>query len=106
VEAEYRIRVDEQRLRPQSGGAGQHRGGDGMVRSYTVLGEGLSLTTMFERRVVSPYGLQGGAPGLPFRVTLHRDGTSRELLGKENLALAVGDRVVIETSGGGGYGAA
>ena len=59
---------------------------------------------MFERRVVPPYGLQGGAPGLPFRVTLHRDGTSRELLGKENLALAVGDRVVIETSGGGGYG--
>jgi N-methylhydantoinase B len=106
VEAEYMIRVDEQRLRSGSGGAGRHRGGDGMVRTYTVMGEGLSLTTMFERRVVVPYGLQGGADGAPFRVTLHRAGTSRELSGKENLALAVGDRVVMETSGGGGYGKA
>jgi N-methylhydantoinase B len=106
VEAEYMIRVDEQRLRAGSGGAGAHRGGDGMVRSYTVLGPGLSLTTMFERRVVPPYGLQGGKAGLPFRVTLHQAaGGSRELSGKENLPLAVGDRVVIETSGGGGYGA-
>ncbi|CAN5122100.1 hydantoinase B/oxoprolinase family protein [soil metagenome] len=105
VEAEYMIRVDEQRLRTGSGGAGAHRGGEGMVRSYTVLGAGLSLTTMFERRIVPPYGLQGGKAGLPFRVTLHHAvGGSRELSGKENLALAVGDRVVIETSGGGGYG--
>jgi N-methylhydantoinase B len=105
VEAEYMIRVDEQRLRRGSGGAGRHRGGEGMVRAYTVMGEGLSLTTMFERRVVPPYGLQGGDAGLPFRVTLHcASGGSRELSGKENLALAVGDRVVMETSGGGGYG--
>jgi len=107
VEAEYMIRVDEQRLRSGSGGAGRHRGGEGMVRAYTVLGVGLSLTTMFERRVVPPYGLQGAADGLPFRVTLHRAaGGSGELSGQENLALAVGDRVVMETSGGGGYGKA
>jgi len=107
VEAEYMIRVDEQRLRPNSAGAGQHKGGAGLLRSYTVLADGLSLTTMFERRVVPPYGLQGGAAGAPFRVTLHRaSGGSRELSGKENLALAMGDRVVMETSGGGGYGRA
>ena len=47
-----------------------------------------------------------GEDGAPFRVTLHRAGTSRELSGKENIALAVGDRVVMETSGGGGYGKA
>ncbi|MGE0715221.1 MAG: hydantoinase B/oxoprolinase family protein [Alphaproteobacteria bacterium] len=105
VEAEYMLRVDAQRLRPGSGGAGRHRGGDGMVRAYAVLGDGLSLTTMFERRVVPPYGLAGGDPGQPFRAVLHRAGTdARELRGKENLALAAGDRVVIETSGGGGYG--
>jgi N-methylhydantoinase B len=105
VEAEYMIRVEEQRLRRNSGGAGRHRGGDGMVRSYTVLADGLSLTTMFERRVVAPYGLQGGADGAPFRVTLHHAaGGSRELRGKENLTLHTGDRVVMETSGGGGYG--
>jgi len=105
VEAEYMIRVEEQRLRPGSGGAGKHRGGEGMIRTYTVLGEGLTLTTMFERRVVPPYGLMGGEAGAPFRVTLHHAaGSSRELSGKENLTLAVGDRVVMETSGGGGYG--
>jgi N-methylhydantoinase B len=54
---------------------------------------------------VPPYGLQGGDAGAPFRVTLHHAaGGSRELRGKENLALAMGDRVVMETSGGGGYG--
>jgi N-methylhydantoinase B len=105
VESEYLIRVEEQRLRPGSGGAGRRRGGDGMRRVYVVLGDGLSLTTMFERRVIAPYGLQGGADGAPFRVTLHRAaGGSRELSGKENLTLAMGDRVVMETSGGGGYG--
>ena len=78
-----------------------------MVRSYTVLADGLSLTTMFERRVVAPYGLQGGADGLPFKVMLYpARGNSRELSGKENLALFAGDRVVMETSGGGGYGKA
>ena len=107
VEAEYMIRVDEQRLRPGSGGKGRHRGGEGMIRSYTVLADGLTLTTMFERRVVPPYGLMGGEAGAPFRVTLHRAaGGSRELSGKENLTLAMGDRVVMETSGGGGYGTA
>ena len=106
VEAEYMMRVDEQRLRRGSGGAGRHRGGDGMRRAYTVMADGLSLTTMFERRVIAPYGMQGGADGAPFRVTLHRAaGGSRELSGKENLALARGDRIVMETSGGGGYGA-
>ena len=86
VEAEYMIRVEEQRLRPGSGGKGRHRGGEGMIRTYTVLGDGLTLTTMFERRVVPPYGLMGGEAGAPFRVTLHRAaGGSRELSGKENL---------------------
>ena len=105
VEAEYFVRVDEQRVRAGSGGAGRHRGGDGMVRSYLVLKEGMALTTMFERRVIPPYGLQGGEAGAPFRVTLYpRDGNSRVLTGKENLRLQAGDRVVMETSGGGGYG--
>ncbi len=102
------IRVEEQRLRRGSGGAGRHRGGDGMVRTYTVMGDGLTLTTMFERRVVPPYGLMGGEAGAPFRVTLHRAGRRRaaSFSGKENLALAKGDRVVMETFGGGGYGRA
>jgi N-methylhydantoinase B len=105
VEAEYFVRVEEQRLRAGSGGAGRHRGGDGQRRTYAVLKDGMTLTTMFERRVIPPYGLQGGQPGQPFRCTLLRsDGTTRVVTGKENLSLRAGDRVVLETCGGGGYG--
>jgi N-methylhydantoinase B len=105
VEAEYFVRVEEQRLRAGSGGAGRHRGGDGQRRTYAVLKDGMTLTTMFERRVVPPYGLQGGQPGQPFRCTLLRsDGSTREVTGKENMTLRAGDRVVLETCGGGGYG--
>ncbi len=61
---------------------------------------------MFERRVVPPYGLQGGAAGAPFNARLIRaDGEQTELTGKTHVQLFRGDRVVLETSGGGGYGA-
>ena len=72
VEAEYPIRVECQRLRDGSGGAGRRRGGEGLHREYRVLCDDMSVTTMFERRVVPPYGLQGGEPGAPFRVTVAR----------------------------------
>jgi N-methylhydantoinase B len=66
----------------------------------------VSLTSMFERRVVPPYGLQGGAHGAPFRVTIERDdGNLEELPGKANIRLNRGDRVIVESCGGGGYGA-
>ncbi len=65
----------------------------------------VSLTSMFERRVIPPYGLQGGAPGAPFQVTLvSADGKRREVKGKANLRLAEGDRIVLESCGGGGFG--
>ena len=65
IEAEYPIRIDSQRLRAGSGGAGAHRGGEGLHREYRVLCDDMSVTSMFERRVVPPYGLQGGAAGAP-----------------------------------------
>jgi N-methylhydantoinase B len=105
VEAEYPLRVERQQLRTGSGGSGRHRGGDGMVREYRILGEGLSLTTMFERRIVPPYGLRGGSDGAPMQVTLHRDGNVETLRGKQNVALEPQDLVRVETPGGGGYGA-
>jgi N-methylhydantoinase B len=105
IEAEYPIRVDRHALRRGSGGAGRHRGGEGLHREYTITGEQVSLTSMFERRVVPPYGLQGGEPGAPFRVTIERaDGKSEDLPGKANIRLARGDRVIVESCGGGGYG--
>ena len=60
---------------------------------------------MFERRIVPPYGLRGGDDGAPFRV--HRiaaDGRKTELPGKINMRLDRDDRIVMQSSGGGGYG--
>ena len=105
VEAEYMIRVEEQRLRPQLRRRRQASRRRRAVRTYTVLADGLTLTTMFERRVVPPYGLQGGGDGAPFRVTLHRAAAAAASFpARRTLPCAMGDRVVMETSGGGGYG--
>ena len=60
---------------------------------------------MFDRRVVPPYGLQGGEPGAPFRVNVVRAGGEQfEMPGKANIRLGRGDRVIVESCGGGGYG--
>ena len=105
VEAEYPIRVECQRLRTGSGGAGRRRGGEGLHRAYRVLCDDMSVTSMYERRVVPPYGLQGGEPGAPFRVTIdHADGRRSDLPGKANVRLDRDDVVIVESCGGGGYG--
>jgi N-methylhydantoinase B len=105
IEAEYPVSIERQSLRRGSGGAGAHRGGDGLHREYRVLAERMSLTSMFERAVVPPYGLQGGEPGATFRVTvIPADGEAYQLPGKANVQLNNGDRVVVESCGGGGYG--
>ncbi len=105
VEAEFPIRIECQRLRQESGGAGRHRGGDGLYREYRVLTDEMSVTSMFERRIVPPYGLQGGNSGAPFRVTIVRaDGTRSDMPGKANLRLGRDDVVIVESCGGGGYG--
>jgi N-methylhydantoinase B len=103
IEAEYPIQILRHEFRVGSGGAGTHAGGLGQVRSYRLLGEA-TLTTMLDRRIVPPWGVFGGANGLPYRITLERDGERREVKGKETLPLRPGDIVTIETSGGGGYG--
>jgi N-methylhydantoinase B len=103
VETEYPIEILRQRLRTGSGGGGAHRGGCGFTRAYRVLADA-TLTTMLERRVVPPWGAFGGRAGAPYQVTLERDGTARDIKGKETVRLLAGDVVVIDTSGGGGYG--
>jgi len=98
------VRIHRYGLRSASGGAGAWPGGEGIVREYEVL-TNVSATILSERRRRSPYGVRGGAPGAPGRNTLIRDGEERPLPGKIDVDLRPGDRLRIETPGGGGYGA-
>jgi N-methylhydantoinase B len=104
IEAEYPLRVECCELRRGSAGAGRHRGGVGLRRAYRLLDERAELTTMVERMRVAPWGVFGGEDGAPFRVTLVRGKGRTRIRGKENRDLARGDLVVVESSGGGGYG--
>ncbi|HJQ84850.1 MAG TPA: hydantoinase B/oxoprolinase family protein [Candidatus Binatia bacterium] len=103
LEAYYPLRVRRYAVRRHSGGAGRHRGGDGVVREIEFLAPA-AVTLLGERREVAPYGLAGGAPGAPGRDWLVRDGRARRIPSKTMLAVAPGDRVRIETPGGGGFG--
>jgi N-methylhydantoinase B len=106
IEANYPIIIESQALRRGSGGAGLHSGGDGQVRTYLIAGPEVVMTSMVERCVIPPYGLQGGKAGKKFQITLKRaSGKISELAGKSHVRLGTGDRITIKTSGGGGYGA-
>ena len=105
LEREYPLRVRRYAIRRGSGGRGRYRGGDGLLREIEVLGAA-ELTFLGERHRRGPYGLAGGGPGRPGRLTLMRGGRSRRLPSKVHLELGPGDRVRIETPGGGGYGGA
>jgi N-methylhydantoinase B/oxoprolinase/acetone carboxylase alpha subunit len=97
------VRIRQYRLRRGSGGAGAAPGGEGIVREYEMLTT-VSVTIISERRRGAPYGAQGGEPGASGRNTLIRDGREQILPGKVQLQLQPGDRLRIETPGGGGYG--
>jgi len=100
LELGYPLRVERHELRRGSGGTGQFRGGDGVVRELRVL-EPCRLSLLTERRARGPAGANGGAPGLPGRNLVN----GRELPAKTTLDLKADDLIRIETPGGGGYGA-
>jgi N-methylhydantoinase B len=101
LEREFPVRVIEYALRRGSGGAGAHRGGDGVVREIEALRE-MTYSLIAERRRHAPRGADGGEPGLPGRDSI--DGDS--IPGKATGTLKAGRRLRIETPGGGGFGAA
>jgi N-methylhydantoinase B len=104
LEYAYPLRVRRYSLRPHSGGQGKYRGGDGIVREIEVL-TNAEVTLLAERRLHGPYGLHGGQDGAAAKATvIHGDGSSQELPGKFNVRLCKGDRIRIETPGGGGVG--
>jgi len=99
LERDFPLQVLRYELREGSGGAGRHRGGEGLVRSLRVLGPA-TLSLLSERRRRGPRGRGGGGPGLPGRNLLNGE----ELPGKTQRELAPGDVVTVETPGGGGWG--
>ncbi|MBI1901598.1 MAG: hydantoinase B/oxoprolinase family protein [Planctomycetia bacterium] len=106
VERRYPVRVLEFSIRRGSGGAGKHRGGDGVIRKIQFL-RALEVSLLHQRRgPYPPYGLAGGRPGALGRNTLRRpDGATERLSGLVQFVAQAGDVLVIETPGGGGWGA-
>lgn len=104
LELRYPVRVEQTAIRRNSGGTGQHRGGDGMVRALRFL-EPMTATLVSSRRRVAPFGMAGGGDGAPGRQWVTRaNGTREAVEGCGSIAIDAGDLVVIETPGGGGFG--
>ncbi len=99
LELHYPLRVTRYQLREHSGGAGHHRGGDGMRREFEFCAPA-TVTLLTERRRFAPWGLAGGADGQVGENTLN----GRPLAGKCELTVAPGDRLCIASAGGGGWG--
>lgn len=103
LEYAYPLRVREYRLRRGSGGKGKQRGGDGVVREIeTLVPSRMSL--LCDRRKHGPYGLQQGEDGAVGKNEIIRDGRSTRVPAKGSHQLEAGDRIRIETPGGGGWG--
>jgi N-methylhydantoinase B len=101
----YPFTVERYELRAGSGGAGLHSGGDGIVREYRFH-DFATVTVVSERRRFAPWGLAGGAPGTAGRNILMRGGGEVVDLGaRAQVDVRPGDRLRIETPGGGGWGA-
>jgi 5-oxoprolinase (ATP-hydrolysing) len=107
LETRYPVVVEEFAVRRGSGGAGRHRGGDGVVRRIRFEAPA-TVSILSNRRRVPPYGQAGGAPGATGETWLLRgDGAEAERLGScASVEAAPGDRVEVRTPGGGGWGAA
>jgi N-methylhydantoinase B/oxoprolinase/acetone carboxylase alpha subunit len=105
MEMEAPIRVHRVALRRDSGGAGRFRGGLGVVREYEILEGEVSFSHRGERHFSAANGIAGGREGAMARSTIRRrDGRSEEIPSKIVTTLHKGDRLTVETAGGGGYG--
>jgi len=103
IEQRYPVRLRQFAIRHGSGGAGQWRGGDGVIREFEFV-EPLTVSLLTQHRVEAPFGLQGGQLGQYGHQTLVRGGQSTRLDGCTTFEAQAGDRVIIETPGGGGWG--
>jgi N-methylhydantoinase B len=103
LEGAYPVRVKRYAIRKNSGGAGVHRGGEGIVREFEFLSP-VDVGLLTDRRKTAPYGLAGGRDGNNGRNTLTRNGKLIALPAKCSFAAKPGDILGVETPGGGGWG--
>jgi N-methylhydantoinase B/oxoprolinase/acetone carboxylase alpha subunit len=104
IEQDLPVRIRRYALRQGSGGKGRYAGGDGIVREYEVLTD-TTATLLTERRNTRPYGARGGEPGASGSNSVIRaSGVVERIPAKARIELKPGDRLVIETPGGGGFG--
>ena len=104
LEARLPVRLDQFAIRRGSGGAGAHKGGDGVIRAVTFL-EPMRANILANRRRVPPRGIKGGADAQAGRNWVERtDGSVEMLTATDSAEVQPGDRFVIETPGGGGFG--
>ncbi len=103
LEYAYPLRVREYRIRKGSGGRGKQRGGDGVIREIETLAPA-RMSLLSDRRTNRPYGLHGGEAGAAGTASIIRNGKKKPIDSKGTWDLESGDRVRIETPGGGGFG--
>ena len=103
LEYAYPFRMTQYAIRRNSGGAGKHRGGDGIIRELELLGDA-QVTLLADRRKTQPWGLAGGEPGSAGQATIIEDNSEKKLPGKCTRELKAGTRIRIESPGGGGWG--
>jgi 5-oxoprolinase (ATP-hydrolysing) len=104
LETRHPVRVRRFERRRGSGGAGRFRGGDGLIREYEFRAP-VTVSLLSERRTRAPYGMDGGEDGAVGRNTvLFSDGEPVDVGGKCQVEVGIGDRLRIETPGGGGWG--
>ncbi len=103
LEYAYPLRVREYSIRKGSGGNGKQHGGDGVMREIELLARG-RMSLLSDRRTHRPYGLQGGDDGTPGNASIIKNDVATPIASKGSWELEAGDRVRIETPGGGGFG--
>lgn len=103
IEAHYPFRVTRYTLRRGTGGYGRHPGGEGIEREIEFLRPAV-VSLMGERRRVQPWGLWGGAPGEVGEDLVFRSGSWEKVPAKSTFSVEAGDRLLVKTPGGGGWG--
>lgn len=104
LERSYPLMMTKYEFRPNSAGAGEFRGGSGIVRAFRMLSEDITFSVLADRESHPPWGLEGGLPGVTTEVVVRRGRVASRVPAKSTMVLHRGDEVELRTAGGGGYG--